>query len=319
MPDVFSFPSTDRPGRIREALLRTVAYFDAIDYAPTWAEVSAWVEWSGAQGFDQLAVPTAEELVVARDALVGERKLESAFGRVALQGRLAVLSALVLDRMRVVPRKFRRAKRVARWLACFRSVRFVALVNTTALSHARDRADLDFFVITSHGHIWTTRLFSAGSYRFLGRLANAEEIPDAICLSYFISDASLDLGSHMLVGDDPYFRYWFLSMMPLYDDGIAQQLWAANGQILAKHPRAMPWQISSDVCVTPPRVRIPRTPSTEAWARKIQHRWFPAQIRDRMNQDQAVIVSDEALKFHVDDAREVFKQRYEERLETLGL
>ena len=41
-------------GRIqsaREAILRTVAYFDAIYYAPTWTECATWFEWSGASGF----------------------------------------------------------------------------------------------------------------------------------------------------------------------------------------------------------------------------------------------------------------------------
>lgn len=302
-----------------ESILRTVAYFDAIEYAPTWSEVSAWMEWSGARGFEQFAPPNADELILARNTLVDERRIESDFGRLALSGRLAVLSALSMERTALFARKVRGARRVAKWLARMRSVRFVALVNTTALAHARDRADLDFFMIVKSGRMWTTRLLSASPYRLLGKLANSESKPDAVCLSYFVSDAELDLGAHMIAPDDPYFRYWFLSLLPLYDDGVSKDFWDANSQILARHPRADRWIVSSDLLIKPPMIRFPNTALFESLAKRIQMAWFPTQIYERMNRDCSVIVTDAALKFHVDDARERFRTAYEDRLQALGL
>jgi hypothetical protein len=302
-----------------ESLLRTIAYFDAIDYAPTWSELSSWMEWSGARGFEQFAPPNADELIYARNVLIDERRIESDFGRLALPGRLAVLSALSMERTALFARKVRRARRVAKWISRLSSVRFVAVVNTTALAHARDRADLDFFVIVKSGRMWTTRLLSASPYRLLGKLANAEAKPDAVCLSYFVSDAELDLGTHMITPDDPYFRYWFLSMLPLYDDGVSSELWDANSQIIARHPRAERWIVSPDLAVKRPIIRFPSTTIFERIAKRIQMAWFPTQIYERMNRDNSVIVTDAALKFHVDDARERFRTAYEERLQALGL
>jgi hypothetical protein len=314
MMDSFRFQETCA------VILRTVAYFDAIDYAPTWSEVSSWLEWSGARGFEQVAPPSARELVAARLALQEERRLESGFGRLALPGRLPTLASLSLERTMLFARKARRAQRVARRLSRLASVRFVALVNTTALAHARDAADLDFFVVVRHGRLWTSRLLSAGPYRVFGKLASTDGKSDAICLSYFVSDANLDLGGHMLAPDDPYFRYWFLSMLPLYDDGLSKTLWEANAQITALHPRANRWIASDDLAVRRPTLRFPNTDRLETIAARIQTAWFPSQIRDRMNQeDRSVIVTDQALKFHVDDARVRFREAYEERLKTFGL
>lgn len=303
----------------RESLIRTIAYFDAIDYAPTWSELSAWTEWSGARGFEQVAPPNAADLVSAKNALLEERRIESDFGRLALPGRLPVLSARSMERTTLFARKVRRARRVVKWLARFSSVRFVALVNTTAFAHARDRADLDFFVIVKRGRLWTTRLLSASPYRMLGKLSNADAKPDAVCLSYFVSDENLDLSSHMLTPDDPYFRYWFLSMLPLYDDGVSRDLWDANAQIIARHARANRWIVSDDLRVQRPRIRFPDTTIIEPLAKRVQMAWFPSRIRERMNLDTSVIVTDAALKFHVDDARLRFRAGYEERLKTLGI
>jgi hypothetical protein len=316
---------------IQEALLRTVAFFDVLDYAPTWSECAAWVEWKAASGFECPSPPTGEELLDTRDRLLEDRRIEMGMGRVALHGRLGRLLAISFDRMPLQARKLRRARRVARALARIGAVRFVALANTTALGNARDAADLDFFVITSAGHLWTARLLAAGPYRLLGRLSKPDGAPDAVCLSYFISDASLDLASHMLTPDDPYFRYWFLSLLPLYDDGVGQDLWEANRGLRAVHPRATKWMAigqtesgrkptaESRKPTLPPRLRIPTPAKLEQITRPLQLRWFPQNIRTRMNADSSVIVSDQALKFHVDDARLTFRGEFETRLQGLGL
>jgi hypothetical protein len=322
----------------RGALLRTVAYFDAIDYAPTWPECSAWFEGPGSSGFEYQSPPSETEFLAARDSLREEGVIECDFGRVALNGRLATLASLAAERTALFARKIRRARRVVRWLARQSGVRFVALANTTALANARDFGDLDFFVVVRDGTLWSTRLLSAGLYKLLGRLPGAREERDAVCLSYFVSDAALDLSGHMLPGDDPYFRYWFLSLLPLADDGVSRELWQANRAITAKHPHAEQWMTSPDLSVRFPRIRIPTARATERMAERFQRSWFPKQIKDHASEstkheapfadalragrgttDTSVIVSDKVLKFHVEDGRVRYRAAYQECLHKLGL
>jgi hypothetical protein len=150
-------------------------------------------------------------------------------------------------------------------------------------------------------------------------LSGPQEKQDAVCLSYFIADDALNLTSHMLASDDPYFRYWFLALLPLYDDGVSAHLWQANQAITSRHPCAEPWIASPDLEASRPALRIPSFQLTEQIARSFQMRWFPSSIRDRMNRDTSVIVTDHALKFHVDDGREQYRARYHERLRLCGL
>lgn len=306
--------SSDRSSCIQLSILRTIAFFDVLNYAPTWIECSSWIEWDGGSGFDRQSPPSSQELLDARDQLVREGKLEFAFGRVACAHRLAPLASLMMDRMPLMARKLRHARHAAKWILRSAGVRYIALVNTTALGQARDEGDLDFFVIVKHGTIWSTRLLSGFPYRIAGKLSGKNAVPDAVCLSYFISDESLDLSSHLLMPDDPYYRYWFCSMLPLYDDGISEELWKQNSAIHQRHPFATHWEIAPDLAVKAPLIRYAPLKFMESIARGFQMGWFPNQITDRMNRDTSVMVSDSVLKFHIDDGREGYRQKYKENL-----
>jgi hypothetical protein len=296
-----------------DAMCNTIAFFDALDYPPTWTEVMAWREDGADARVD--ATPFEEH----KQRLLRSGVIEEGDGRVALKGRLQPLLQLVRERTPLFPRKIRAARKVALWLARQNAVRFVALANTTALAHARHQGDLDFFVIVRAEHIWSSRLLGGAPYRLMGKLSGPNEQPDAVCLSYFIADDALDLSSHMLPQDDPYFRYWFLALLPLYDDGVSAAFWQANNAITARHPHAEPWMVSPDLGVSRPVFRVPSSQLTERIARAFQRRWFPASIRHRMNRDTSVIVNDHALKFHVDDGRARFREQYHERLRSLSL
>lgn len=217
-------------------------------------------------------------------------------------------------------RKLRRARLVARYLARLAGVRFVALCNTTALAHADDRSDLDFFIITKTGAVWQVRLFGTAPFIALKlRPGDQQEERDAVCLSFFVDDSALDLSALALTPDDPYLRHWFLSLFPLYDDGIGERLWEANATLRSRHPFAPRWQTQPKLLAKRPTVRWPILSGLERFTRPIQAKAFPHSVKQRMNQATDVVVNDHVLKFHVDDARASFRSRYVERCQALGI
>lgn len=280
----------------RNAVLRTLAWAETLGYAPPRAELML----------------TADGRAESRDVdeLIDERVIVEKMGRVGFPESIDTIAAAIRERDVFQPRKRRAAGVAARWLARLAGVRFVALANTTALGHARDEGDLDFFVIARAGTIWTTRLFSVFPFRLLGMTPKGENDRDAVCLSYFVADDALDLSPHQLAGDDPYFRHWFLSLLPLFDDGVSQDLWNANATLRERHPSARKWIVPPDLRIETPRVRIPTFRFLEPYFRSLQMKWFPPAIRERMNRDTTVIVNDHALKFHVTDGREAYRRTY---------
>lgn len=292
-------------GDQRAYLLRSLCFFDALGYAPTRVECLLACE-------GRVDPSTLQ-------ALFDEGIIAEQAGRLGFSGRLDALVSLVQERDRFVARKLRRARMVARWLSFFGGIRFVALANTTAWGYASDGGDLDFFIIVRRGSIWQSRLFAVFPFKFLGWLPGPEESPDAVCLSYFVADDALDLSSHQIGGDDPYFRHWFFALLPLLDDGVSPELWQINSDLIQKQPSQRPWQIAQDLRVPIPRFRLPIFSFFEWIAQCIQRAWFPSRIREMENVDSRVMVSDQVLKFHTDDGRELYRERYIQRLTEYGL
>lgn len=268
--------------------------------------------------YDAMAYPpTAPELDASSVPAPIEPPFKLIRGRVVFDGR----ENLILEherREKLFPAKVRRAQTVAKFLAGLSGVRFVALCNTTALAHASEDGDLDFFVITRKGTIMQTRGWS--TLRFAGsRPGTHDSDRDAVCLSYFVDDSALDLSSHMLPGDDPYFRFWFLSLLPLFDDGVATDLWKANASILSHHPNARPWIVAEDLRVHRPWWRLPTVSFLDPLASRLHERIISSKLKAMRNQDTRVIINAHVLKFHADDGRELFRSRAEETCKKYGV
>lgn len=288
------------------ALLRSLTWCETLGYAPTRVELLLTQDDGDATNADI-------------EQLLRSGRILAHAGRLVFPETADAILHQMRRRDPLQPRKRRRARRVAAWLARLSGVRYVAIANTTALGYARDEGDLDLFVIVRAGSIWITRLLGALPFRLLGMTPRPGNERDAVCLSYFIADDALDLSAHMLEGDDPYFRHWFLSLLPLFDDGISTRLWDANVSIRSRHPSAQSWIISPDLAVRARRIRIPAPHWLESFARWAQLRWFPRTIRERMNRDSTVIVNDHALKFHVTDGREEYRRIYADACRWRGI
>ncbi|MEO5927813.1 MAG: hypothetical protein ABIO72_03765 [Patescibacteria group bacterium] len=294
----------------RSMLLKTLAFHETWKHAPT------RIEWMMTLDGDASVQRIDVEHEI--DALLREKIVVEHHGRILFPDAAHLMDEIISNEL-FAPRKRRVARRAVSWLARLAGVRFVALCNTNALGHANDGSDLDFFIVTRAGTIAQTRALATLLFKFLGRRPKAGDERDTVCLSYFVSDDGLDLSSHMLPGDDPYFRYWFLSMVPLFDDGVSAQLWGANRAITSHHPFATRWEVSPDLSVAAPSLRVPTIKQLESIPSRLQARAFPASIRELKNRDTRVIVTSKALKFHVTDGREAYRSDYHATLVRRGL
>lgn len=291
---------------IHSSILRTLAFHMAWGYPPTVPELLFELDTKGAPC-------TLEEAKSAFDELKKEQLLFVRRGRCFAPGEESLVDEHEL-REQLFPRKIRKARRVAKRLARLEGVRFVALCNTTALAHARDEGDLDFFVITRRGALYQSRGWSTLLYKLIGKRPGAGESDrDSVCLSFFIDDTALDLSNLMLPGDDPYFRYWFFSLLPLYDDGISSDLWKANARIQSRHPFAQPWILNPGLAIDRPLLRWPTPVALDPLAGSLHPYLMSRRLKEIMNQDTRVMVNDHVLKFHVDDGRAAFRSAYESR------
>jgi hypothetical protein len=292
-----------------------LCFFEAIGYAPTVIELLLSADTRGEGEY----AGSLEELREALNGLFEEGVVMCVRGRIGFYLTVESLVTEIEARESLQARKRRRAMFVARWLVRLGGVRFIALANTTAWGYARDAGDLDFFVIVKRGSIWQTRLLAVFPFKFLHWLPGPKEGPDAVCLSYFIADRGLDLSTHQILPDDPYFRQWFLALQPLFDDGVGKELWEKNAALRAGYPWARFWSVSPDLQVIRPRLRFFVFDWFEGLAEWIQRHWFPLRIRELLNIDSRVMVSEYVLKFHTDDGRHMYRTKMEELCRTYGV
>lgn len=297
---------------VREGVLRTLCFFSALGYAPTIVEVCV--------GWDAGSHPSCETLPSISDCEEEIRVLAKEGICLIERGRVVFAHErdLILEHERrevFLSRKLRRARAVARFLSFFVGVRAVCICNTTALAHADEASDLDFFIVTRRGAVRQIRGWAVMRYFFSrpGRVG----VRDPVCFSFFVDEAALDLSSCML-DDDPYVRYWFLSLVPMFDDGVMAEVWDQNPAIRARHPFAVPWRTlrSRSRFVVPV---IPVFDWLERFSRWIDHRMMSPLLLKKMNRSTDVIVSDHVLKLHAEDGRIAYRAAYRERCKAYGV
>lgn len=301
---------------LQKSLAAALAYFDVFNFPLTLPELRRFRGLPDSED-REFADPTFSDILEALKGLqVGEKD-----GFYHLAGREQAVEERRL-RYRLADRKFRRARRFARFLSWLPSVRLVAVCNSLSLAHAADGSDIDLFIVARPGTVWATRLIAAGVLAVLGLRPEQDNERDRLCLSFLVSEKALDLSGLRLPTDDAYLPYWVATLLPLYDaDGTLKRLFAANSWIRRRIPGIRLQDYALGRRLEPRRspfaALLPVFRALDAPARRVQDRVFPDRIRQMMNRDSRVVVNDDTLKFHVDDRREAVTREFRERLAGL--
>jgi len=305
---------------LREAVLATVAWFDVFGYPLTLPEIGRYLpvgKHSGGASLSDIAAALDSSGIGCVD---GHYSLEGGVGDVGLRQR----------RYRLAKRKLVRARRAARVFGLLPSVRLVAVCNNLAVANAEDGSDIDLFVVCRPRTLWTTRLVLVGALKLFGLRPSPKIQKDKLCLSFWVSETEMDLSRYALPGGDPYMDYWIATLLPLYDaGGVFEKFRAVNGGRRDRRGKSIFQDDSSASAASFASVpSVPSVPSAptlseggrgriEAIARIIQMRKFPERIRGMANLDSRVVISDDVLKFHVNDRRAAYKEKFRERLDAL--
>ena len=294
---------------LKDAVIRTLAFHASWEYAPTYIQLFLSLDYGKDYNSSQV---NSHEIHSILQELLQDQTISCSNGRYSLNNYRHQIP-LGKDKEIYYPRKLRKAKRVVWYLKKLPWIKTVCICNTTALGQSRDSGDLDFFIITKPRSIWTARFFSALPFILLKMRPENPSAQDPVCLSFFITEDAFDL-SNLMLDDDPYFRYWFLFLLPLYDENVLSDLWLANSSITGRHVNAIPW-ISIQNHPTGQNQHISNKddealPFFESLFKKIQQKRLPANIKNMANQATDVVISDNVLKFHTTDARRRIRETY---------
>jgi len=291
------------------AIIDTLTYHGLFDFPLTAHET--YLTMPSMDGATQGAVLSALD-ALKNGGLVGCRD-----GLWHLAGRESDVDARKA-RYDLAERKFRIARRFFRVARHAPFLRAVYVCNTLARSNARPESDIDLFVVTAPGRIWTSRLFVTGLAKLLGARPDRVTSKDRLCLSFFSTEDALDLRAHA-IERDVYLPHWLFDLYPVYDEsGVSGKLFAANAWARDRIS-GLRRQLPSARRTVPGGKSRAKTwaerlfghAGFERLAKALQLRLMPAALKESARRGDGVVIDDRTLKLHGLDRRAEIRDRFD--------
>lgn len=304
---------------LRQAVLLTLAYFDAQGLA-----VTAYDVWFNLLGFrasyrdvlEELSSPKVKERLVEREGYFSLRSSEHIEAR-QIKHKLS-------------EHKWRRARRVAVLLSLVPFVETAAVCDSVALNKAKPGSDIDFFIVTRPGRMWTARMLATGLTNVLRLRRHGSAVKDRACLSFYATSDALAVQPLSIAGGDPYLAQWVNTVTPLWQRrgfDFSRRIKQANewtGTFFPQRVEAAGKSISNRRAVGEVVGWFSRPVQAlaelflrgrlgtylEQRLRRVQLRYMrksaPYEVKNRSCH---IVINDHMLKFHEQDRRTWFRER----------
>ncbi|MEA3273539.1 MAG: nucleotidyltransferase domain-containing protein [Patescibacteria group bacterium] len=119
-----------------------------------------------------------------------------------------------VQQSKIVAEKMKIAVRAIRILKLIPAIKLIGVCGTVATGNPRESSDIDLFIVTKAGRIWSTRLWIMVLLEVAGLRKKKYKKAGRICLNYLVADDNLELKFK-----DLYTALEFVSMICLLDRG----------------------------------------------------------------------------------------------------
>lgn len=296
--------------------MATISYFDIFDFPLTVMEIWRWLYVAD-------TLPGTDIVTVQRELEGSEylrQRLAAQSGFYFLRGRADIVQTRH-ERYSLAEQKYHTAKRMIRILRWVPWVKMIGVCNTLSYSNSRADGDIDLFIVARRHRIWQTRWWVTGFLKIFGLRPTPDRTRNKICSSFFVGEDNLDLQS-VALPHDTHFAYWAMQIVPVYDEGVYDAFFAANTWARAQLPHVAPIVPTSRRIVPVAGVfklmlRACSSIFPERLFRWLQMRIMPDRLKSAANHDTRVVVNDGMLKFHNNDRRQLFFDRWQQRLQEV--
>lgn len=299
---------------LREAILKTVVFFDLFNYPLT-----RWEIWQNLP----IKIDLSDLEIALDNFLQQENILEVWDGFYFLAGRNELIK-IRRERYNYANSKIKIARRASWFFRLLPSVKMVAVSNLIGHHNLRDESDVDILIISSPRRVWLSRLYCTGLMKLANQRPRQGNKRNKICLSFYASVDGLNMENLRLDVHDPYFDHWFLGLYPVYDqENILSYLHFKNVWLKEVFPNSLLLKDSF------PDNYFKR--SFGEWlffglgdvldfiSKKIQMLIMPKRMKELALKEAGVLLSDTILRFYLNDRREEFYKKYHDRLIKLDI
>lgn len=304
---------------LENSIFETIVYFDIFDYPLTVVEIWKWLYLPNNQSITRFNLLEIQKILEDSDKI--KSLIDSRQGFYFLKGREELVE-LRQQRYNLAEKKFKKAFRVVRFLKFIPSIKMIAICNDLAWSNAPKDSDIDLFIVTTKNKLWTVRFWAASFLKIFGLRPSPHKTQDKICLSFLVDEENLNLEKISLDQPDIYLIYWIAQLAPIYDrGGVYEKFMKANEWIKKYLPNVFSAEMTERRKCTPLVAQLKDYTSQkslfENFLKWMQIKVMPLHLKEMANRDTRVVISDAMLKFHVNDRRNEYQKKWEEKIVKL--
>jgi hypothetical protein len=297
---------------LEQSIVRTLCWFSLLSYPVTVFEIWKWLLQP------QRPYDLSEVSMVLENSEWLKSKLQHAQGFYVLKG--GDISKMIRQRqIRFTDseKKYRALRRVTKFFSILPAVRAVSAVNTLAWWSTTDTSDIDLYIVTKPGFLWSTRFWLVLPFLLTGNRPHHAEGEGhsgkhPFCFSFFSTSEAMQMEG-VCYERDVYMAFWAKSVVSIMDrDQCFENFHRLNRWATKLLPNssgrvAHPYHHVNPLLSLPVQFSI-----TEQLFAFVQKRRMPDSLTKMANIDSRVVLTDKMLKFHEHDRRLQFRDSFEE-------
>ncbi len=207
---------------LEKKIISTLVYYDLLDRPLTELEI-----------YKYLLGPSREvsffDFKQTPPELVQTKKISAKNGLYFLPERSELIK-IREKRLKLAQLKWKKLKKLARWLALVPFLRLAAVTGSLTAYNPRPESDFDLLIVAKSGRLWLTRTFTTGLLALLGKRRHGQLTRNRICLNCYLSDESLEIKSEAKPRDfHSAQEYGRLTPLLEISRGLYQKFIEANG------------------------------------------------------------------------------------------
>ena len=314
---------------LKKAIMATLVYYDVLDRPLTGWEVFRYLirlpEVRPIKRNLLKKVPTFRGLTSILCVLEKSKLINQKNGFYFLEGRSKIIKQRI-ERQKIADQKWKKAKRMIVLLQALPYIRMVAVSGSLAMNNTKEESDIDLLIITKTGRIWTCRALVTLYFHLIGQRRHGNLTKNRFCLNHYITDQSLEIPWQSLYNAQTYAH-----LVPLWQErGLYRKFQKANkwiNQYLVNYSISQKGYLN---IVKDNKLLI----SIRKFKEWILNTWygdllesFLKKIQEKRIREEPltfksggrVSFDDQQLEFHPDSPEKNILEKYNQKMEKLGL